>query len=48
MGSHGIKDKVAIVGMACTNFGEHWDVGVDELVLRGGGGRLRFGRRGPR
>jgi acetyl-CoA C-acetyltransferase len=33
MGSHGIKDKVAIVGMACTKFGEHWDLGVDELVL---------------
>ena len=34
MGSHGIKDKVAIVGMACTKFGEHWDLGVDELVLQ--------------
>ena len=33
MGSHGITDKVAIVGMACTKFGERWDVGVDELVL---------------
>ena len=34
MGSHGIKDKVAIVGMSCTKFGEHWDLGVDELVLQ--------------
>ncbi len=34
MGSHGIRDKVAIVGMACTKFGEHWDLGVDELVLQ--------------
>jgi len=34
MSSHGIKDKVAIVGMACTKFGEHWDLGVDELVLQ--------------
>ena len=34
MGSHGIKDKVAIVGMACTKFGEHWGLGVDELVLQ--------------
>ena len=25
MGSHGIKDRVAIVGMGCTPFGEHWD-----------------------
>jgi len=33
MGSHGIKDQVAIVGMGCTKFGEHWDMGVDELVL---------------
>jgi acetyl-CoA C-acetyltransferase len=33
MGSHGISDKVAIVGMACTKFGERWDVGVDDLVL---------------
>jgi acetyl-CoA C-acetyltransferase len=32
MGSHGITDKVAIVGMSCTKFGELWDVGVDELV----------------
>ena len=33
MGSHGIKDQVAIVGMGCTKFGEHWDKGVDELLL---------------
>ena len=33
MGSHGIKDKVAIVGMGCTRFGEHWDQGTDELVV---------------
>ena len=33
MASHGITDKVAIVGMACTKFGERWDVGTDELVL---------------
>jgi acetyl-CoA C-acetyltransferase len=33
MGSHGITDKVAIVGMACTKFGERWDSGVDDLVL---------------
>ena len=25
MASHGIRDQVAIVGMGCTNFGEHWD-----------------------
>src|SRR3990172_6153373 len=33
MGSHGIKDQVAIVGMGCTKFGEHWDMGVDDLLL---------------
>src|SRR5579863_9988810 len=34
MGSHGITDKVAIVGMACTKFGEHWGLGTDDLVLQ--------------
>ncbi|ROO85041.1 acetyl-CoA C-acetyltransferase [Actinocorallia herbida] len=33
MGSHGIRDRVAIVGMGCTRFTEHWDKGVDELLL---------------
>ena len=33
MASHGIRDRVAIVGMGCTRFGEHWDMGVDELLL---------------
>lgn len=33
MSSHGIRDKVAIVGVGCTRFAEHWDKGVDELVL---------------
>ena len=33
MGSHGIKDQVAIVGMGCTKFGEHWDKGTDDLLL---------------
>jgi len=33
MGSHGIKDRVAIVGMGCTRFGEHWDKGVDDLIV---------------
>ena len=28
----GIKDKVAIIGMGCTRFGERWDVGAEELV----------------
>ncbi|MBF0117671.1 MAG: acetyl-CoA acetyltransferase [Desulfobacterales bacterium] len=29
----GIKDKVAIIGMGCTKFGERWDVGVEELIV---------------
>src|SRR5262245_63384715 len=33
MASHGIKDQVAIVGMGCTRFGEHWDKGADELLV---------------
>jgi len=28
----GIKDKVAIIGMGCTKFGERWDVGPGELM----------------
>jgi len=32
MASHGIKDRVAIVGMGCTRFTEHWDKGTDELL----------------
>ncbi len=31
--SRGIKDKVAIVGMGCTKFGEHWDKNVDDLMI---------------
>ena len=34
MASHGIKDKVAIVGMGCTPFGEHWDCSTDDLLLQ--------------
>jgi acetyl-CoA C-acetyltransferase len=29
----GIRDKVAIIGMGCTRFGERWDVGAEELML---------------
>ncbi|UCC59540.1 MAG: acetyl-CoA acetyltransferase, partial [Dehalococcoidia bacterium] len=28
-----IKDKVAIIGMGCTRFGELWDMGVEDLML---------------
>jgi acetyl-CoA C-acetyltransferase len=33
MGSHGIRDKVAIVGMGCTAFGERFDQGLDDLIV---------------
>lgn len=32
MASHGIKDRVAIVGMGCTKFAEHWDKSTDDLL----------------
>jgi acetyl-CoA C-acetyltransferase len=31
--SRGIRDKVAIIGMGCTEFAEHWDKSVDDLLL---------------
>jgi acetyl-CoA C-acetyltransferase len=33
MASNGIKDRVAIVGMGCTAFGERWDKGADDLLV---------------
>ena len=35
MASHGIKDRVAIIGMGCTPFREHWDKGLDDLAVEG-------------
>lgn len=29
----GIKDKVAIIGMGCSKFGERWDCGPEELMV---------------
>ena len=29
----GIKDKVAIIGMGCTKFGERWDIGAEGLMV---------------
>jgi acetyl-CoA C-acetyltransferase len=31
--ANGIKDKVAIIGMGCTRFGERWDMGAEELMV---------------
>ena len=36
MASKGICDRVAIVGMGCTPFGEHWDKGADDLLVDAG------------
>src|SRR5437773_11245145 len=33
MSSNGIKDRVAIVGMSCTPFREHWDKSRDDLMI---------------
>jgi acetyl-CoA C-acetyltransferase len=32
MASRGIRDRVAIIGMGCTRFGELWDKGIDDLL----------------
>ena len=32
MASRGIRDRVAIVGMGCTPFGERWDKGTNDLL----------------
>ena len=29
----GIRDKVAILGMGCSKFGERWDMGAEELMV---------------
>ncbi|HEX7371318.1 MAG TPA: acetyl-CoA acetyltransferase, partial [Thermodesulfobacteriota bacterium] len=28
-----IKDRVAIIGMGCTQFGERWDAGLNDLAI---------------
>src|SRR5437588_10945752 len=33
MASRGIRDRVAVIGMGCTPFGEHWDKGADDLLV---------------
>ena len=44
MASNGIKDRVAIVGMGCTPFGEHWDKGADDLLVDAATRGLQVGR----
>jgi len=31
--ARGIKDKVAIIGMGCSKFGERWDASPDDLMM---------------
>jgi acetyl-CoA C-acetyltransferase len=31
--SEGIRDKVAIIGMGCTKFGERWESGPEDLIV---------------
>src|ERR671934_1907676 len=33
MASNGIRDRVAIVGMGCTPFGERWDKSASDLLV---------------
>jgi len=37
MGSRGICDRVAIVGMGCTKFGENWDKSTDDMLIDASG-----------
>jgi len=37
----GIRDKVAIVGMGCSKFGERWDCGPDDLIVEAVGEALK-------
>ena len=29
----GIRDKITIIDMGCTKFGERWDTGAEELMV---------------
>ena len=40
MASRGICDRVAVVGMGCTQFGEHWEKSVDDLLIEASGEAL--------
>src|SRR5579862_8575648 len=37
MASKGIRDRVAVIGMGCTTFGEHWDRSTDDLLVDAAG-----------
>ena len=44
MSSNGIKDRVAIVGMSCTPFREHFNLGRDDLLINAADAGARVGR----
>jgi acetyl-CoA C-acetyltransferase len=29
----GLNDRIAVIGMGCTKFGEHWDKSVDDMIV---------------
>ncbi|MGQ0479821.1 MAG: acetyl-CoA acetyltransferase [Pseudonocardia sp.] len=33
MATHSLRDRIAIVGVSCTPFGEHFDLSVDDLIV---------------
>jgi acetyl-CoA C-acetyltransferase len=37
MASNGIRDRVAVIGMGCTTFGEHWARSTDDLLVDAAG-----------
>jgi acetyl-CoA C-acetyltransferase len=41
MASNGIRDRVAIIGMGCTSFGEHWDKSVEDMLVESSGDAMR-------
>lgn len=44
MGTHALRTPVAIVGMSCTQFGEHWDRSVDDLLVEAAHGAVESTR----
>lgn len=43
----GLKDKVAIIGMGCSRFGERWDAGQEDLMVEAYLGALESARIEP-
>ena len=41
MASKGIRDRVAIVGMGCTSFGEHWDKSIEDMLVESSSAALK-------